>query len=296
MINMQTIQNTQDIINAFNNNYKKLSNLTAIYSELALRMITKLDFLVLTANAILDLGSGMNLDAKLLYNKYPNSKLYTLDTAINVLKYYRSSQSKLSKILQVFKKQQFTHTSLNANIMSLPIIANSMDIVYSNLTMPYLGATATNKFAQYQVFFNELARVLKQDGIFLISGLSVASLQELRNYGLSCANLPDMHDIGDLLNSNMYFNNIVIESDILTISYDNYNNLKEDLKIVAANLIPNSPNTTQIKFNKTAYLSLLDKIKNHNFEISLEIYYAYGVRNQIEFVNKNAKTIPIKRI
>ena len=70
---MQNHYNT--IKNKFNNNTTKVRVLDFIYTEISNRMIERLNYIKINPQTIVDIGSGLNIDAIHLKNKYPKAFL-----------------------------------------------------------------------------------------------------------------------------------------------------------------------------------------------------------------------------
>ena len=245
-----------------NINAKNLSKLDFIYQEIAKRMFDRLDYIKITPDVILDIGSGMGIDAKLLKSRFDKASILELDLSINVLKQYRTKQGLLKKLLASDDKY------ICANAASLPIKSQSVNLVWSNLCLPYID--------NMEVYFREIRRVLNLGGLFLVSGFGVDSLQQLRDVGLNTYNFPDMHIIGDIL-VKLGFSHPVTDLEYITLEYDSVDQLLSDIRICGAG--------SEIKekrsyLSKTNYINLSKRFneitKNGKIPLTLEVFYAHA--------------------
>jgi malonyl-CoA O-methyltransferase len=270
------------IRNRHNKIYSQINNFNFIYKDISFRMAERLEYIKTVPNTILDIGSGIEIDADFLKSKFKQAKLYQLDFAINIIKRYRQKQSILKKLLN--------QSSFNicADALNLPIIDNSIDLVWSNLCLPLID--------DMDKFFKEIYRVLNNNGFFLISGLGVDSLEQLRQLGINTFNFPDMHLIGDLLVKNN-FCHAVTDVEKITLEYNDINLLLNDLKLINF-MLPQNNN----RISKNKYQSFKNEINNqinsNTCKISLEVFYAHAwkeiPKQPSNTMNKTIKLYPRK--
>jgi malonyl-CoA O-methyltransferase len=111
----------------------------------------------------------------------------------------------------------------------LPFADNSVDVVFSNLMLPWLDDPAA--------VASEVNRVLRPGGLFAFSSLGPDSFAALRHaWGddeLHVNEFADMHDLGDLmLGSGM--RDPVLDVDRMTVTYRSAGALFEDLSLAGA--------------------------------------------------------------
>lgn len=250
-----------------NNKACTISQIAFIYEEIAKRMIARLDYIKITPENILDIGSGLGIDTDLLRQKYPKTSVYELDFAVNLLKKRNLGKSLLHKFLGSKNKQLIC-----ADAMNTPFKPNYFDIVWSNLALPYVN--------DYTKFFKEIRTVLKLGGCFLISGLGVDSLEQIREVGLRTYNFPDMHMLGDIL-VKLGFSNPVTDMEKITLEYDNFNLLLNDLRVLGCGNIIEANSY----LSKDAYLNLQQKFaaltQNGAIPLTLEIFYAHAWKDKV---------------
>lgn len=266
---------------------KKLHGLEFVYAAIAKRMIDRLDYIKLNPLKVLDIGSGLEIDSKLLQTKYPDSAIYKLDIALNILKDFSKKIGLLQTVSQKIFRRSKNQDLICANATQLPIAANTFDIVWSNLTLPYV--------MNIEAYLKEIRRVLKIGGCFFLSGLGVDSLEELRQVGLNTYNFPDMHMIGDLL-VKLGFSNPVMDMEHITLEYDDFKLLLEDVKVLGLGaMIENKGVLTRQDYHalETRFNQLT---KNGKIPLTLEIFYAHAWKEQVHLdLPDNQKVIQFTR-
>jgi len=265
------MDNYKLIQKSLNSHANQAQHLDFIIQEIAKRMTDRLDYIKLTPKQILDIGYGLGIDYQLLSKQYSQAKIYAIDLAINMLKQYGGKpqvlQSIISKIIAKFYKN---NKLICANAVNLPITSQSMDLVWSNLTLPYIS--------DLKSYFTEINRVLKLGGTFLVSGLGVESLHQLRQLGLSTYNFPDMHLIGDIL-VEVGFTNPVTDIDIIQLEYDSLAQLLTDIRSFGGGAVLRNSLTKSTYKNLEA--NFRQMTSNGKFPLTLEVFYAHAWKDRI---------------
>ena len=245
----------------------QIKSIGFIYHEIAKRMIDRLDYIKLTPHNILDIGSGLNIDAKNLDDKYQKANIFKLDIAINMLKQHNKQKGFLGNFLR--KNAEY----VCANAIELPIKSQSMDLVWSNLVLPYIN--------NIEGYFKEIRRVLKLNACFLVTGLGVDSLQQLREVGLATYNFPDMHIIGDIL-VKLGFSNPVTDLEYINLEYTDIAQLITDIRIIGCGGIL----SRAIPLTKIEYLNIAQNFakltKNGKIPLTIELYYAHAWKDKVQ--------------
>ncbi len=262
---MQTY-NYHHIKEHINKNSHKISSLSFIFEEIAKRMSERLDYIKINPLTILDIGSGLNIDTASLHHKFPKATIYNLDISLKML---RQNQTTKNWYKKLFSKTQFI--KICANALELPLQTHSIDMIWSNLMLPYIS--------EPEIYFKEVRRILKLNGVFLVTGFGVDSLKELRLMGLRTFNFPDMHIIGDML-VKLGFSNPVTDTDYLTIEYDSPEQLLNDIRLVGCgSALSINKNLTKREYNELLN-NLTQKASNSKTPLTLEIFYAHAWKDK----------------
>jgi malonyl-CoA O-methyltransferase len=144
-----------------------------VSKEIGARLVTRLDYLKIEPNVILDLGCGTGWWTQALKVRFPQSLVVALDVSRFMLQKVQKKQS-------WFKKQPL----VQADMHHLPFANESIDLIFANqvlLDTPEL--------------FDELHRVLSPNACFMFSTLGPDTLKEIEGR----PSYVDLHDIGDAL-------------------------------------------------------------------------------------------------
>ncbi len=194
--------------------------------EVCTRMLERLDYIKLQPERILDAGSGTGWGTRRLTQRYPDAQTIALDIAGSMLQAARGSSGWWQKLFGGTRQLQVC-----GDIEELPLIANSVGMVWSNLTIQWCN--------DLPAMFAEVHRVLKVDGLLMFSTFGPDTLKELRQAfnGVDRHNhlnrFTDMHDIGDIL-VHSGFADPVMDMEYITLTYDDVRSLLHDLKSIGA--------------------------------------------------------------
>lgn len=203
--------------------YNEVAVLQRVISE---RLIERLGFIRLKPERVLDIGSGTGMAVKQLKKMYRHCRIVLLDISAQMLRQAKKSQPWLSS----------GHHYLQADAEILPLSDNSIDLVFSNLTLQWC--------TQPDRVFNEVMRTLKPGGHLIFSTFGPSTLTELKQCWAQVDNYThinsfvDMHDLGDAM-THCGLEDIVMEMEIFTMTYENGMGLMRDLqKLGARNINP----------------------------------------------------------
>lgn len=239
----------------------KARQLDFIVKEISNRMLDRLDYIKISPEHVLDIGSGMGIDKKGLGQHYPKSAVYSIDFALQMLTNYHSRSGVFSKKYK---------NLICANALNLPIAAQSIDLVWSNLCLPYIS--------NLEQYFIEINRVLKLGGTFLVSGFGIDSLKQLRELGLATFNFPDMHLIGDIL-VELGFTNPVTDLEYITLEYNTLSDLLSDIRIVGCG--SGLRHHISIEQYKNLDTNFNNMSRNGKLGLTLEIFYAHAWKDKV---------------
>lgn len=197
--------------------------------EVNQRMFERLDYIKLQPQQVLDAGAGTGYATRLLQGRYPQAQLFALDIALGMLQQHRPPTP--SWQARFGWRKALSYHCICADIEAMPLASNSVDLLWSNLTLQWI--------AQPDTALQEMYRVLRPDGLLMFSSLGPDTLRELRQSFAQVDSLPhvnqfiDMHDIGDAL-VRTGFVTPVMDMEVITITYQDLKLLLQDLKAIGA--------------------------------------------------------------
>lgn len=180
-------------------------------SEVAARMLERLDYIKLAPRRILDAGSGPPRPG--LAKRYPQALAVALDFALPMLR-------KPNWWLRMTGGREY---SVCADLERLPLADASVDLVWSNMALHWLSDPLPA--------FKEFRRVLTVNGLLMFSTLGPDSLKELRAAAgpARVHGFIDMHDLGDMLLASG-LSAPVMDMEALTLEYPDPDTLLADLR------------------------------------------------------------------
>ena len=194
--------------------------------EVCNRMLERLDLIRMQPTHILDAGCGTGWGARQLSLRYPAAQVVALDIAYGMLQTARGDTGWWKKLFGNTKQHYVC-----ADIEALPLATNSMEMVWSNLSVQWMNDLPTA--------FRELHRTLRVDGLLMFSTFGPDTLKEMRSAfagvdGYShVSRFVDMHDIGDML-VGAGFAEPVMDMETITLTYEDVRAVMQDLKSIGA--------------------------------------------------------------
>jgi len=188
--------------------------------EVAQRLLSRLDWLKVEPQTILDLGAGTGQPTGELMKRYPSAQVIALDLSPAMLRRTRKRGRWLRRPGVVC-----------GNSQQLPLADASVDMVFSSLSLQWCD--------QPEKAFAEIRRVLKPDGVILFSTFGPDTLKELRSSWAAVDGnhhvhaFLDMHDIGDII-VHAGLQEPVMEREVITLTYDTVRAVMRDLKYIGA--------------------------------------------------------------
>lgn len=173
--------------------------------EVGSRMAQRLDLVRLAPRRVADIGCATGDGVRELQRRYPDALPLAVDFARPMLHAVKARVPLWGRL------RGRSPRLLNADVRALPLAADSLDLVWSNLMLHWLDDP--------QPAFKELHRVLGVGGLLTFAMLGPDTLKELRTAGAtSLRKFPDMHDIGDLLVA-AGFADPVMDMEVITLAY-----------------------------------------------------------------------------
>lgn len=188
--------------------------------EIGERMLERLDLVRLEPRLILDAGCGTGVSVDGLARRYRNARIVALDFALPMLGHARRRGR--------WRRKPYC---VCADIDHLPLAAQSVDLVFSNVVLQWSSDLAG--------VFAECLRVLRPGGLFMFTTFGPDTLRELRAAWAEAdghthvSPFVDMHDIGDLL-VHSRFADPVMDAEWITLTYEGVDALMHDLKVLGA--------------------------------------------------------------
>jgi len=185
------------------------------------RLLSRLDLIKLDPEWIIDAGSGTGHSARALKKKYRAARVLQIDLALAMLSCSRKKTSRW------FSGQYYTC----ADVEKLPVVTGKIDLLFSSLMLQWCNDPDRT--------MAETGRVLRKNGLYIFSTLGPGTLRELRESwagvddGRHVHTFIDMHDVGDaLVRAGM--EGVVMESEEITLNYQDCAGLMHDLKALGA--------------------------------------------------------------
>ena len=215
-----------------------------LQQEIARRLDERLALMKIQPENLLDAGCGTGYAFPLLRQRYPAARLLGLDLAPAMLGQARqrclgdSFLQRLGSALGFRTPNTATCPLICGDLEHLPLARDSIDLVWSNVTLQWLADLETG--------FREVQRVLKPGGLFAFTTFGPDTLKELRaafadiDPHAHVNRFTDMHDIGDLL---VYagFASPVMEMERITLTYTDLRGLLGELKAIGAHTVLDGP-------------------------------------------------------
>jgi len=202
--------------------------------EVDQRMLERLDLVKLQpVDRVLDVGCGLGQSLAKLAVRYPGARMIGVDQADRALAAAAGKPGSRASIaagarallsrLGLASARQLPATMplwLAGDAHALPLAANSIDMVWSNLSAHWfddpLAAVA------------EWHRVIRPDGLLMFSAFGVDTLKEVRPHDADgWPSFQDMHDWGDALSA-AGFADPVMDTERLTLTYQDADKCRAD--------------------------------------------------------------------
>ena len=181
--------------------------------EVGGRMAARLDLVKITPRRVADIGCATGDGIRELQRRYGAGRgklALAIDYALPMLRTVRSRVPLVQRLTGRGPRL------VNADVRALPLAANTLGLVWSNLVLHWLDDPLSA--------LRELHRVLEVGGLLSFAMLGPDTLKELRVAGAAVGagdtarRFLDMHDIGDMLVA-AGFADPVMDMEIITLTY-----------------------------------------------------------------------------
>lgn len=258
-----------------------------VHAETRRGLFERLEGLTTTAGTVVDLGSATGSAMPQLSKRFGRAHVVAVDLSAAML---AASQR---------RKSWFARSSfVQANATALPFANESVDVVFSNLMLPWV--------ADPSAVFTEVARVLRKEGLFAFATLGPDSLNEIRDAWTGVDTFahvnpfPDMHNIGDgLVNAGL--RDPVLDVDRLEVSYRDSDRLFADLTAIGGrnSLAGRPPGLTGRRRFHAMTEALESGASDAGIVLDLELVYGHcwgaGPKKDPSNWGVDAGSIPIRR-
>lgn len=227
-------------------------------------LIERLEPVMIEPRYVLDLGCATGTGSRRLARHYRRSRVIGLDASFAMLQ-------------QAAKKRFLTKTPLvvQADARLIPLKDASIDLVFANMLLPWIGDPVT--------CLEEIARVMREGGVFAFATLGPDSLSEIRTAWHEIDEdwhvnaYPDMHDIGDAM-VRAGLRDPVLDVDHLNVTYRDTAALYRDLtRTGGRNSLAGRRQTLTGKSRFRAMdARLAGRMSNNVLSLSLELVYGHA--------------------
>ena len=254
---------SSDVRRRFDRAAEEFEEFDFVHSVTRNGLLARLEPMVVEAKTVVDLGCATGSACKPLAKRFRRAHIIALDLSAGMLQQVRRKQSWFTK-----------YSLLHASATAIPLVDQSVDVVFANQLLPWIDTSAT--------MFAEVARVLRENGLFLFATLGPDSLSGLRqawrstDTGVHVNRFPDMHDIGDAA-IRAGLTDPVLDVDRLSVTYQDAGALFRDLTGCGArNSLAHRSHTLIGKSRFDTMTATLERHrKNGTIELDLELIYGH---------------------
>jgi malonyl-CoA O-methyltransferase len=228
-------------------------------------LLNRLEWFDLEPQFVLDASCGTGRSMTALREHYPRARILGVDLS--------------AKMLAAAHAANETSVCLRGDNEALPCASRSVDVVFANLALPWCDP---------QRMLAQFARVLRPEGLLLMSTTGPATLAQIRHAWRGADDLvhvhasPDLQTLGDLV-ARAGLREPVLDSDRVTLRYSGVDTLHDELQAVgASNCAGGRRRTLTGKARFAAYTSELRRLCGPGtIDVDVEFYYvqAWGVQD-----------------
>lgn len=281
----------RQILRAFGRAAPHYRQRAVLQREVESRLMEHLDYVTTPPGRILDVGSGPGSASLALKNRWPKAQVIALDLSAPMLR----------EAARAAGRWRPKFTPLRADTRALPFAPGSFDLVFSNLTMPWVE--------DLPGLFSQWRNVLAPGGFLACSSVGTETLEELREAfdnadpGVPHVNAfaPILH-VGDALMASG-FRDPVLVADRFTLTYPNLTEMMHDLRYSGAvNVAPQRRQTLTGKARMQRMISAYEAYRGPDglLPANVEVIYAHAFAPEPGQPVRNAghdmASVPLSRI
>lgn len=254
--------NRKDVRRRFDRAAAQFDTVDFVHATTRDGLLDRLTPMVVEPRTILDLGAATGTATRILSRRFRQARVIAVDLSRNMLERTQKKQGWFSRT-----------STVQADAAALPFADQSIDVVFANLLLPWVGNPAQT--------FAEVSRVLVKDGLFLFATLGPDSLSEIRRAwaavdgGVHVNLFPDMHDIGDAA-VRAGLRDPVLDVDRLVVTYEDAGSLFRELTTMGArNSLLHRNRCLSAATRFKAMTAALDSLRNGGL-LTLELEFIFG--------------------
>ena len=176
---------------------------------------------------VVDVGCGTGRMTARLQERWPKARVVGIDLAPGMVEAARRRAGLRRGLLDFARRPEF----LRADALALPLAASSVDVLFSNLCVQWIE--------DLPAVFAEFRRVLKPDGLLLVSTFGLQTLMELREAFARADDAPhvspfvDIARFGDALIA-AGFRDPVLDRDVFRLAQPDLPAIMRELRTLGA--------------------------------------------------------------
>ena len=234
----------------FNKAHKTYNQAAILQKMVAKKLVTLAQKDFVSADKILDLGSGTGFIADAVLFNFKNPKIFQLDIAN-----------------QMLINNPFDTPKIVADIEALPFRENIFDLALSSLSFQWLNDLKNS--------ISQILKILTSNGSFYFSIIADGSLQELKktqkqcNTNLSINQFNSVTELKQILSDLKV--NYQIKSETIVLEYQNFYALLKSIKSIGASYSKNKTYLSRKQFGD------MNSFYLNNFNLDNKVFASWQV-------------------
>ncbi|MFK8082072.1 MAG: methyltransferase domain-containing protein [Granulosicoccus sp.] len=257
---------------------------SAVFEAVSDRLLGRLELLAIKPERVLDLGCRTGYQLEALSQRYPDATIIGADPAPG-----KPARLPRSWPRWLRKARLPDPSRIACDPHELPFATGSFDLVVSNLLLPWCHAP-------HRVF-EEVARILAQDGAFMFTSAGPDTLMEYRRSWASVDShlhgfgLIDMHDLGDTMMASG-FAAPVLDRENLVVDYPDIASIQKELRCLGAANIAAGRRPGLMSHSVDASLDATVQ-GSARFPVTLELVQGHGWKGSLKSVTQASGDVTV---